>query len=422
MKTVLFITSVLSLLFASQSASSQAITPETPGLLPTPVVRALLEQDPSVSATLAGLEAARQEAGLLEASPYEWTAKVTAQRRAVQHESTYREWNAGIERGIRLPGKAAADRKMSKAVLAEAEANYGEALHETARDLLKLWLDWLAAEQALQLASQHRASIQENLAIVEKRVKAGDVARLDLNLAQAELAEQKRSETDARTQAQIAWGRLQARFPNFDRQFNRLPTAVQVRQEASFWRERILGESDELKIAIAQFDKAQAHAERGRAEQTPDPTVGVFTSSEVGGRERVTGISISIPLSLGSVGPQSIRSQRSAKSSHLATMSRHELELRKRQLTADINATIVNAEGYYESQQLAESSLAAAQTNAKLVQRAYALGEVELQALLAARRQATSAAQNALGAKVAASMAYYLLLVDAHLVWDLDHE
>jgi cobalt-zinc-cadmium efflux system outer membrane protein len=400
------------------SALAQAASPEAPGLLPTAMVRALLEQDPSVAATRAGLEAARQDAAMLEASPYEWMAKLSSQRRKVQNDAHYQEWSAGIERSLRLPGKASADRQLGSAVLAEAEAHYGEAIHETARELLNLWLAWLAAEQASDLASSNRLSIQENLAIVEKRLRAGDVAKLDLNLAQAELAEQKRTENDAKIQSQIAWAHLQARFPQFDQQFNRLPVPLQLKEEPAFWRERILRESDELKIAEAQFEKAKAHAQRLHAEKIPDPTVGLYTSSEVGGRERITGISVSIPFAL----PGGQRNRRADKSSQVAEMSRYEVELKRRQLHAEINGSIINAQGHYESLQLADAGAINAQSNAKLMQRAYALGELDLQALLAARRQATSAMQNALSARVAAASSYYRLLIDAHLVWDLGHE
>ncbi len=398
------------------STPSQAESPETPGLLPTAIVQAILTHDPSVFAARAGLEAARQDAAMLDASPYEWMAKLSTQRRTVQNEGNYREWNVGIERSLRLTGKAEADRKLARAVLAEAQAQYGEAIHEGARELLNLWLDWLTAEQTHALASSNRLSMQENLAIVDKRLRAGDVAKLDLILAQAELAEQKRIENDTRIQSKIALSHLQARFPGFDQQFNSLPTPVPLKEDASFWRERILAESDELKIALAQYDKAKAHAERVRAEKIPDPTVGLYTSSEVGGRDRITGISVSIPI------PAGLRSRRSDKSAQIAEMNRYEVELKKRQLNAEINASVIRAEGHYESMQLADAGAAATQTNAKLTQRAYALGEIELQELLAARRQATSAAQHALSARIAASSSYYLLLIDAHLVWDLEHD
>ena len=56
------------------------------------------------------------------------------------------------------------------------------------------------------------------------------------------------------------------------------------------------------------------------------------------------------------------------------------------------------------------------------MQRAYTLGEAELQALLLARRQATAAMNHVLQAQVTSLKAYYGLLVDAHLIWDLEHD
>ncbi len=406
------------LLFCALAASAvqAAALPPAPGLLPTAIVRPLLEQDPEVTAARAGLDVARHDAALLDGSPYEWTAKVAAQRRTVDAGARYQEWNAGLERTVRLPGKAGADRQIGQAMLDEGEARYGEAVHETARELLGLWLDWLGAEQGFALTTAHLQAAQENLSVVEKRVKAGDAAKLDASLARAELAEQQRVGIDAKTASAVAWARLHARFPGMTRQFSTLPAALPLNAEAAFWRERILAQSDELKIAQAQLQNAQAVRERMRAERIPDPTVGIYTASEVGGRERITGVMLSIPI------PGSQRSARANKAVHTAEMSRQEVELKKRALEAGIAVTIATAQGAYEGGQIAESGAAAMQDNARLTQRAYALGEADLQSLLTARRQATTAAQNALAAKVSAVRAYYLLLVDAHLVWDMDHE
>lgn len=238
--------------------------PETPGLLPTLIVRPLLEQDPSVTAARASLEAARQEAGILESSPYEWNARLSSQRRTLQSGPHYQEWNVGIERTLRLPGKAAADRNIGKATVEEAEARYGDAKHEAARELLTLWLDWLHAERAYELAGANGQAAQENLNAVEKRMRAGDAARLDVSLAQAELAEQKRIANDAKTQVAVANARLQARFPSLGRQFTVSPTLLPLKEKAAFWRERIFAQSDELKTVQAQLQRALAQAERAR--------------------------------------------------------------------------------------------------------------------------------------------------------------
>jgi outer membrane protein TolC len=143
------------------SATAQAMEPvNPPGLLPAEIARPLLEQDPGVAAARAGLDVALQEAGILDKSPYEWTARASGQQRKLDNGPRYNEWNVGIERTIRLSGKAAADRKLGKATVEASQARYGEALHESARELMALWVDWLAAERARELAESSVQSMR----------------------------------------------------------------------------------------------------------------------------------------------------------------------------------------------------------------------------------------------------------------------
>ncbi len=399
------------------SGTAQAVQPvNPPGLLPTEIARPLLEQDPGVAAARAGLDVALQEAGILDKSPYEWTARTTGQQRRLEGGPRYNEWNVGIERTIRLPGKTAADRNIGKATVEESQARYGEALLESARELMALWVEWLAAERTRELAENSLQSTQASLAAVEKRARAGDASKLDVSVARAELAEQGRLDNDAKTQATAAWARLSTRFPGISRQAVTLPTPAPIREDAAPWRDRIIAESDELKVVQTRMRMAQAHAERAHADKTPDPTLGVYTASEIGGRERFSGVMISIPI------PGGVRDSRSAKAIAAVEVSRQEVELKKRQLETEIASAVATARGAYGSLHIANEGAAAMQENAGLMQRAYALGEAELQALLLARRQATAAMNNALQAQVTALKAYYGLLVDAHLIWELEHD
>ncbi|HQR98218.1 TolC family protein [Polaromonas sp.] len=390
--------------------------PSVPGLLPTEIARPLLEQDPRVASARAGLEVAKQESSILDKSPYEWTGKALGQRRSLDTGPRYREWNVGIERTIRLPGKGSADRNIGKATIEESEARYGEALHESARELVSLWVDWLAAERGRELAAANLVAVQENLKSVDKRLRAGDASKLDLNLASAELAEQKRMDNDAKTQAAAAWARLSVRFPGINRQSVLLPSPMLIAEDEARWRDRIIAESDELKVVQTQLRIAQAQADRAQADRVPDPTFGVYTASEVGGRERISGVTISIPL------PGGLRDSRSSKALAAVEVARNAVDLKKRELETEIASALVTARGTYESLQIANEGALAMQENAKLVQRAYALGEGDLQTLLLARRQTTSAANSALLAQVGALKAYYGLLIDAHLIWGLDSE
>ena len=165
-----------------------------------------------------------------------------------------------------------------------------------------------------------------------------------------------------------------------------------------------------------QLQIAQAQADRARADRVPDPTFGVYTASEVGGRERISGITLSIPL------PGGLRDSRSSKALAAVEVARNAVDLKKRELETEIASALVTARGAYESLQIANEGALAMQENARLVQRAYALGEGDLQTLLLARRQTTAAANSALSAQVGALKAYFGLLIDAHLIWGLENE
>jgi len=390
--------------------------PEVADLPPALVVRPLLERDPAVAAARASLAAARVEAGILERSPYEWTARLSGQRRSLDTGPRYNEWNATVERPWRLPGKAAADENLAKATVEEGEARVGDALHAAARELAISWLDWLGAQTAHELSQSMEAASQASLDAVERRLRAGDASRLDVSLAQAELAEQRRAANDTDTQARVARARLQARFPEFERLPARLASPVALAEGIEYWRNRILAQSYEIRLAEAQWQKARANAERARAERTPDPTVGIYSASEVGGQERIFGVTVSIPI------PDGQRSRRADKAVHSLEAARQEVEQKKRQVEAEIAGAVATAEGAFRGVQIAEGGSKAMQENARLMQRAYSLGEADLQALLTARRQAATAAQSALAARVAALKAHYLLLIDASLVWDLERD
>lgn len=83
---------------------------------------------------------------------------------------------------------------------------------------------------------------------------------------------------------------------------------------------------------------------------------------------------------------------------------------------------MASARGAYESVRLAQDGAQTARENARLMQRAYSLGEAELQALLLTRRQETAALSAVLSAQVTALKAYFGLILDAHLIWDLEHD
>lgn len=145
----------------------------------------------------------------------------------------------------------------------------------------------------------------------------------------------------------------------------------------------------------------------------PDPTVGVFTASEALSNERIVGLSVTIPLG------GEYRLQRALQALREAQAAQAAVERQRRDLNVEVAEAFAEATGSFERWQLASQGAAAAQNAAQLTQRAYALGEADLQTLLQSRRQALAAARSALDARMDALRWHARLVIDAHWVWGL---
>lgn len=376
--------------------------------------RALIDNDPRVVQARRSLDAARHRAEMLKVGPHEWTARASAQKRRYSNgpgDST--EWSVGLERAFRIGGKAALDRQLAEAQLRLAEAQLGEAKHDSARDLLEFMVGWQAAEHVRKLWETQAGFAQDNLKAVSTRRRAGDASLLDENVANADVADVQRQLSNARTEEAKQRARFAARFGEQPLQPLPATDPIALQPEASLWRERILGESDVLKIAQQELQQAELKAKRFSADRIADPTFGVHTASEARGSERVIGISISIPLG------GTYRNAQISEALQQAEASRAALERVQRDLEAEVAQNLAEAAGSLERWQFAEKARTASQQNAQLTQRAYSLGEADLQAVLIARRQALDGALGAAQARIDSLRARYRLLVDAHLIWDL---
>ena len=177
------------------------------------------------------------------------------------------------------------------------------------------------------------------------------------------------------------------------------------------WRARVLEAHPLLTAANHGLRKAELTADRVRADRTPDPTVGVFTSSEASRTERVVGISLSIPLG------GNYREQASREALKQVEVARAALDRQRRELELLVSGQVQDAVGSVERWRLAEQAAATARETARLMQKAYAAGEADVQALLLVRRQALEATTTAHAARAEALRARYRLQVDAGLLW-----
>lgn len=392
------------------------LAPRAPaGLPPTEVAQAWLQQDPGVQEAAAGLEAAARTAGMLRVSPNEWNVRIGSQRRSYATGPDSNESTAQLERTLRLPNKRALDRRLATAEIDLAQARYGEAMHEAARDLVEVYSQWAGAVRARELMAEQVKFGEESLRVARLRQRAGDASGLEINAIEADTVGIRGRLSSAISDERKALAKLQIRFPGADVNALTLAEPAPISEAEEVWEARILSTSDPLRIAQVELDQAELTASRARANRMPDPTVGLYTASEVYSTEKIIGAYVSIPI------PGRYRGHQLGQSLARVDMARAARDRQQRLMEIEVAEGYADATGSFERWRLAEESAAKTRESARLTQRAYSLGEVDLQTLLLARRQAVEAVDAALDARVMALKSYYRLLVDAHLVWGLEH-
>jgi outer membrane protein TolC len=386
--------------------------PQLPTDLPAAhQVAALIEQDPSVAQARAALDATGHTAAMTRMSPYEWTAKVHGQRRRYDSAGSSNEWGMQLERPIRIGGKAGIDAELAQTLVRQAQARLGEARHEASRALLDGWLDWLTAVRARELLAEQLAFAQANNKAVDTRRKAGDASMLEVNVAKADVTEVQRQLSSAKAQEDRTAVRLRVRFPALTLDVTPLSTPVEPEGSEAQWLAKVVEASESLQVAQQEVKHAELVASRASAERTADPTLGVFTASEAFRNERIVGVSISIPLG------GTYRREKAAEALQQVAVARAALDAERRVLEVRVAEAYAEAVSGVQRWRQSEEAVAAARESARLTQRAYALGEADLQTLLLVRRQSHDALAAASLERVAALRARYRLLLDAEMLW-----
>lgn len=406
---------LLTALAASPARAGDAAA--EPDLPPLQAVMRAIADYPQVRAARAMVRAGQANARRLRAGSYEYSARLGAQQRGVYTDphQRFNEWNIEVDRPLRLPGKAALDDEIGAQGVSQAELAYGDARHEAARTLLKLWFDWARADSRVRQWQAQVATLSQQLAVVDKRVEAGDAPRLERLMAQASLAEAESTLQQMALRRQTATNDLTRRFPAVP-----LPSRLglseptPLRHDLAYWRGAILADNHELRLARGRVRQRQLIAARARADRTPDPTVGLHYSNERGGEERVFGLSVSIPI------PGAARAAEADGAQARVDEAMDMAAALKARLDADIANLYANADAAYATWRKAREAAVAMVQNADLMGRAYTLGEANLTDLLTARRQANAAQLAAVLARIDAAESRYRLRLDAHRLWPLE--
>lgn len=389
-----------------------------PHLPAAAAVARMLQEAPAARAAAQRGDAGAAEGERIAAGPHEWAVRAGSLRRRVQPadaaNTVYGEYEAGIERALRLPGKSRHDAELGAAhgAVARAEA----ALIHTAlrRALLD---DWFAGLREEARVGQWRIQVdllERQAVLVRRRLALGDAARLEAELAEAALAQARAELLQAEGRAAIARTRLRQRYPGLPELSPGplpLPEAEAPDEALAALRQHAV-ERDPLRtLAAAERRRADAVAALADAERTPDPTVALLAGRERHGEERTLGISVSIPL------PGAARAA-GARAGRMQAGAARDAEAAAAQAAAvEADALLLAARRAPGAWRAAHAAAERLDGAAVMSARAHALGEAPLSDLLAARRLANEAALAARLAQIDALEADARLRLAAGQLW-----
>jgi outer membrane protein, heavy metal efflux system len=379
-------------------------------------VRLALAQHPVVAAARDAARAQLSAGAALRAGVHEYTVRVDGgQRRDRLINQDFLEWGMTVERPLRWPDKVRLDEKLSIQNNEQAEIVIGDALHESGRQLLRLWFVWVRAAAVEQIWRDQVEVLRIQKDATVKRVRAGDAPRQENLLSQAALAQAEftRQQASSRTQASLV--ELQANFPGIitpDRPVVLEPVALS--KPLDYWREATMEHNHELRLAKAEVKRRQLIAARTEAEKRPDPSLGLRYSSERSNGDRILGLFVSVPIAGQARSFRAIEAQ-----AQIDIAANREASLLRR-IDGELNSNYALASAAWASASQAIEAAAGMRRNAELSSIGYELGEGLFQEVLTARRLAIEAELAATLARIDAAEWRYRLLLDAHELWDFD--
>lgn len=310
------------------------------------------------------------------------------------------EWEVELAAPLWLPGQKAARGRVAERALEEVAAQRDALRLDLAGELRALWWDVAAARAGHALATRRLASARALEAEVTRRYRAGDLSRMDANLARGEQLRAEAALRDAEaalTRAELAW---QARAE--------LPAPARLDEETARATD-VDAAHPRLRALAAAALSARAGVEAARATRRESPELAVRVIRERGERGEAYGNEVGVKLKIPFASPPR---QRLADAEALATARGADAEqaLAAGRLQLDTRAARAELDAALAQLELARARAALAADTLALADKGFAHGELDLATLLRARAAADEAEATLAAQQVARVAAHSRLL------------
>jgi cobalt-zinc-cadmium efflux system outer membrane protein len=390
---------LLALAFVLVASTAPASAQTTAGAGPLTLAQALRLAEtasPAVrarEAQLAAAEGSRREAASLLFNNPELSVERT-RRRATAPNGSAGEWGLGIAQPIETGGQQARRREAAAASLEALRAEIEDARRQARAEASLRFHAVLAAQRRLRLEQRSVELFDSTAQAVAKRRSAGEDTRLDANVALIEAERARNAQVVSQENLQDAKAELATALQLPPSAVPEVIGDLGVPSGAPlpYSLDQLLASAQALprqRALAAREDAARARVGVERASRYPDVTVGLNVGREGAGdgRERVTTLSLSVPLPL-------FKRNDAAVGQALSEATQAEIE--RAAATRDGQAQVRRLWSRLDSQRervarLQRAMLAASADNQQLAAKSRQAGQIGLLDQLLVNRQALDA-------------------------------
>lgn len=184
----------------------------------------------------------------------------------------------------------------AESVKVAARQAYLNARQDQLRRVLQALVSWEAANGKVQLARAQEQQLDELIALVRKRERAGDLGQIDVELSLLTLSQRLNDTAQAMAAFQIAQAQLRQLLPNWQVDKRAIPVSLWSTEFGESNEDDLLDNHPAVAAARAAWEIQLQQAQLARLEARAEPTVGLHAGRV--GRDDVVELTLSVPLNL----------------------------------------------------------------------------------------------------------------------------
>jgi cobalt-zinc-cadmium efflux system outer membrane protein len=339
------------------------------------------ERTSSVLSSRARIEEAR--AGLETASRWlRENPEVDAAAGRNSAEDGREKVEIGIIQNLDIGGRRSARIGIARAELVTSVADAENALRQALRAVAASFSRAFQAQERLALAVRAESIATEILELARKRHEVGDVAVLDVNLAQAALARARAEVHAARATRSSSVGELRSLLAFPPEYEVKLVGPFQLSR--SYDRNELLSRTDEradIRALRSELDAANAEFRLGRALAWPEFGIGGRYEREQGDERLLGAVRLTIPFFDRG---QGVRAEARARAHRVEL----ELEAARRIAREEVGTALeVYLQQKAAVEELEQNAIRVLEENETLSRESYEAGQISLAELLLVRRE-----------------------------------